>query len=39
LKPSDAQEIIDKVVEAMMRYYKIQEKEKIWWYVQKKTGS
>jgi len=44
LKPSDAQEINDtqlndKVIEAMMRYYKIQEKEEIWRYLQKKTGS
>lgn len=43
LKPSDKQEINDvqlndKVVDAMMKYYGIQEKEELWRYLRKQTS-
>jgi len=43
-KPSDKQELNDvqlndKVVEAMMKYYMIQEREELWQYIRKQTGS
>lgn len=44
LKPSDKQELNDvqlndKVVEAMMKYYMIQETEELWQYIRKQTRS